>query len=107
MGININITIESNGLKLVMMSKMVEVKLLSDFLFYMMVVVIIIIVVGSVSRKMIGVEMLITYQTIFFVHLSTTSYNDVYSKFKYLSYLVGNPAYYFSPFSNIQVLSNI
>jgi hypothetical protein len=75
----------SGGDKLIVVNNYDKIKLLVNFMTILSFVVLLIFIVGSFSHKMIGVEIIHSFQLIFLLQALSNNFTPVFGLLKYLS----------------------
>ena len=87
---SIQFNMTSRGDKLIVMNNYDKMALLINFLTILSFVVLFLFVAGSLSHKMIGVEILHSFQLIFLLQALSNNFTPVFGLLKYLSIVSGN-----------------
>lgn len=76
----------SNGMKLIITKDHTKMLMCKESIEIISLVIIILFVLSSLTHKMIGVEMIHSYQVIYLVHLLNGDYTQLYSLLRFFSY---------------------
>lgn len=76
----------SNGMKLIITKDQAKILMCKQSIEIVSLVIVILFVISSLTHKMIGVEMIHSYQVIYLVHLLNGDYTQIYSVLRFFSF---------------------
>ena len=97
--LNITFIMKSRGVRLIIYDSYNHMQIIQWILYGISISAVLLFVLGSITHKMIGAEVLTTFQIILFTSILNTKYTQSYSILNYLSPVSGN-YYYFSNYQS-------